>query len=200
MKKALKIAGLAFGGLLILSIVIALIPGGDERLKETNESLKQTSEDLQQNIEDQIQPTNQLSEEDQIKELVKKQITGGDTVRTVDVLDQLDGSLGVFVEYEADNGGTASQRKERIERTMVRIYANVYENSVYDVTQMTVSAYLYVPEVNVNTFKNVYKTILKKEDMEKADPDYAIYLTDAPELETTIKQAWTVSIFNAEYL
>ena len=59
MKKALKVIGIGLAGLFILVVIIALIPGSDKKLKETNENLKQTSQELEQKIQEQTQPTEQ---------------------------------------------------------------------------------------------------------------------------------------------
>jgi len=56
MKKALKIIGIGLAGLFILAIIISVIPGGEEKLKETNEGLKQTSQELEQRIGEQTRP------------------------------------------------------------------------------------------------------------------------------------------------
>ena len=53
MKKALKVIGIGLAGLFILVVIIALIPGSDKKLKETNENLKQTSQELEQKIQQQ---------------------------------------------------------------------------------------------------------------------------------------------------
>lgn len=53
MKKALKFVGIGLAGLFILAVVIALIPGGSDKLKETNENLKQTSGQLEQKVQEQ---------------------------------------------------------------------------------------------------------------------------------------------------
>src|SRR3990172_12785162 len=57
MKKALKVIGIGLAGLFLLAVIIAIIPGGEEKLKETNAGLKQTSQELEQKIEEQTQPT-----------------------------------------------------------------------------------------------------------------------------------------------
>ena len=59
MKKALKVIGIGLAGLFILVVIIALIPGSDKKLKETNKNLKQTSQELEQKIQEQTQPTEQ---------------------------------------------------------------------------------------------------------------------------------------------
>ena len=59
MKKALKVIGIGLAGLFFLAVIIALIPGGEEKLKETNEELKQTRQGLEQKIQEQTQPTEQ---------------------------------------------------------------------------------------------------------------------------------------------
>lgn len=53
MKKAMKVIGIGLAGLFILVVIIALIPGSDKKLKETNENLKQTSQELEQKIQQQ---------------------------------------------------------------------------------------------------------------------------------------------------
>lgn len=56
MKKALKVTGIGLAGLFILAVILALIPGSTDKLKETNEGLKQTSQELEQKIEEQTKP------------------------------------------------------------------------------------------------------------------------------------------------
>jgi len=57
MKKTLKIIGIGIAGLFILVLIIALIPGSDKKLKETNEGLKETSQKLEQKIQQETNST-----------------------------------------------------------------------------------------------------------------------------------------------
>jgi len=48
--KVLKIIGIGFLALLLLAVIIALIPGGDKKLKETNEQLQEKIEEQKETI------------------------------------------------------------------------------------------------------------------------------------------------------
>ncbi|MCX6762174.1 MAG: hypothetical protein NT093_00115, partial [Candidatus Moranbacteria bacterium] len=72
-------------------------------------------------------PTKTLSEEDQIKQLVSKQLKsttsgGKERIRKIEVIEQYDGGWGVFTEYNADDVMTANLTKKSIELDMTDLY------------------------------------------------------------------------------
>ena len=197
MKKALKIIGIGLAGLFILVVVIALIPGGSDKLKETNNSLKQTNQELEQKIQKETKPTAPLSEKEQIQQLVLSAMdySEDNKIKSVDVVNQVDGGWGVFVEYEADNGGTRVQRKNRIDDQMAHIY-NALFSSKYNIKQSTVDAYMLVPLETSNKVMPVYKTIMKRSFLGKT----SFYDNSPEERDKQLRYLWNVSIYNEEYL
>lgn len=193
MKTVLKIIGIGLAAIFILAVIIAVIPGGDKKLEEVNKNLEQTNQELETKIEAQ-------TEEEKIRKIVTdifESNSPNDKIRQIDVLSQIDGGWGVFVEYEADNAGTRIDRKQRIDNLMANIYNALFSSS-YDIQQATVNAYMLVPIGHKNEIISVYKTIFKKEFTERTT--FNDTEPNSEERADKIKYLWSVSIYNEEYL
>ncbi len=120
------------------------------------------------------QPSEPLSEEEQIKQLVTSQFKGKnnldkDYIKGVEVVKQIDGGWGVFVEYNADDNFSANMRKKSIELDMSKIYTALY-TSEKDIQTASVSAYFPLTDKYGNTSDGVvYKSILDKTEADKVN-------------------------------
>jgi hypothetical protein len=156
----------------ILTTIINNIPSGKigEEKKENNNPV---------NIEKQVEaekPTQPLSEEDQIKQLVASQFkgknnNGKDYIIKIKVVEQIDGGWGVFVEYNADDALSASSTKKSIYLDMSKIYTALY-TSKKDIRTASVSAYFPVTDkYGNNSDALVYKTMLEEAEADKVNWD-----------------------------
>lgn len=149
----------------------------------------------------QKQPETQLSEEEQIKKLVTDQFESDKNnmdmsyIREVDVVEQIDGGWGVFVEYNADDNITSGLRKSGIEKRMSSIYIALY-TSEKDIRTATVTAYFPLVDQYGNESQDpVYKSALDKEEADKVNWD-----ADSSYLRLTIlPQVWRITFLHPEF-
>lgn len=101
----------------------------------------------------------------QLKQLVANTLSGDSNtnepyLRSVDVVPQIDGGWGVFVEMNADGNFTNNMTKQGIELKMADVYAAIYTSGL-DVRTASVAAYLAGLDQYGNQADTlVYKTIL----------------------------------------
>jgi hypothetical protein len=92
-----------------------------------------------------------------------------DYIKGVEVVKQIDGGWGVFVEYNADDSLTTNMRKKSIELDMSKIYTALY-TSGKDIQTASVSAYFPLTDKYGNNSDGVvYKSILDKTEADKVN-------------------------------
>lgn len=117
-----------------------------------------------------------LSTEDEIRKLVSDRLVGENNmdkpyIREIDVVEQIDGGWGVFVEYNADDNLTSNLRKAGMEKKMSEIYTALY-TSDQDIRIATVAAYFPLSDKFGATRDGaVYKTSMNKELADKVNWD-----------------------------
>ncbi len=110
----------------------------------------------------------------QLKQLVSDTLSGNTNnqetyLRSVDVVPQIDGGWGVFVEMNADSNLTSNMTKQGIELEMAKVYAAVYTSGL-DVKTASVAAYLPGTDQYGNSSDFLaYKTILPASDGNKVN-------------------------------
>jgi hypothetical protein len=146
------------------------------------------------------QPTKSLSEEDQIKQLVSKQLDGTNDngkgyIRKIEVIEQIDEGKGVFVEYNADDKGAVNLRKEGIEKKMSDIYTAIF-TSGKNIRRVSVIAYY----PTVDKYGNLSDSVVYKTMLEKTEADKVNWNADKYRLETDIlPKVWETTLINIEF-
>lgn len=140
-------------------------------------------------------PPKILSEQDQIKKIVTDKISDKnnldrDYLRKVDVVDQVDGGWGVFIDYNADDNLTADLRKKGIQMTMSQLYIVLY-TSGKDIRTVSVAAYFPMTDKYGNSSDGIiYKTFLDKSEADKVN-----WKTDPSVLELNVlPKVWETTI------
>lgn len=148
----------------------------------------------------QNEPPKPVSEDDQIRNIVSNLLKGSNNmdnqyVRKIDVVEQVNGGWGVFVEYNADDNLTTNLRKTGIEKTMSEIYIALYTSNK-DVRSASVAAYFPLVDRYGNESEDViYKSILDKAEAEKVN-----WNADSSTLKLSIlPEVWTTSILHPEF-
>lgn len=146
------------------------------------------------------EPAKQLSEKEQIQKLVSDQLKGTNNmknpyVKKIDVIEQVGGGWGVFVEYNADDNLTKNLRKTGIEKKMSEIYIALY-TSDKDIRSVSVAAYFPLVDQYGNKSSGVvYKSILEKGEVDKVN-----WGSDSSTLKLSILPGvWTTSILHPEF-
>lgn len=147
-----------------------------------------------------IEPAKALSEEEQIQKIVSDQLTGVNNMdkaymKRIDVVEQVNGGWGVFVEYNADDNFTINLRKGSIELKMSEIYLALYRSNK-DIRSVSIAAYFPLVDKYGNQSENVtYKSIL-----DKAEADKVNWNADEATLKVSIlPNVWTTSILHPEF-
>lgn len=140
------------------------------------------------------------SEQDQIKQIVSKLLSGKndngeDYVRNIDVIEQDGGGWGVMTEYNAGQVISMDSKKGDIETKMADIYTALY-TSGKDIRTASVAAYLPSQDKYGNTGdKMVYKTMLFKAEADKVN-----WKADKDTLELVIlPKVWTTTILDQAF-
>lgn len=136
--------------------------------------------------------------EDQLKTLVANVLNGTtnmsheNRLKSVDVVKQIDGGWGVFVEFNADDNLSANFTKRGIEKQMSDVYTSLY-TSDKDVRTASAAAYLSLTDKYGNTSDQmVYKSILDKAVAGKVN-----WSTDKASLELQILPGlWSTTILS----
>ena len=140
--------------------------------------------------------TSTMSNEDQIKAVVasvlegKTNLSHDERLKAVDVVPQIDGGWGVFVELNADENFTPSLTKGGIEKEMSDVYMALYSVD-RGVRTASVAAYLPTADKYGNASKQiVYKSILGVDEARKVN-----WATDKATLELQIlPEVWETPI------
>ena len=138
------------------------------------------------------------SVEDQLKTLVANVLNGTtnmsheNRLKGVDVVKQIDGGWGVFVEFNADDNLSANFTKKGIEKQMSDVYTALYTSNK-DVRTASAAAYLSLTDKYGNTSDQmVYKSILDKAVAGKVN-----WSTDKASLELQILPGlWSTTILS----
>ena len=169
----------------------------EEKIEEAMEEEPAT---IEEPIEEEKEPAKPLSEKEQIQKLVSDQLKGTNNmknpyVKKIDVIEQVDGGWGVFVEYNADDNLTKNLRKIGIEKRMSEIYIALY-TSDKDIRSASVAAYFPLVDQYGNEFSGVvYKSILEKGEADKVN-----WGSDSSTLKLSILPGvWTTSILHPEF-
>lgn len=110
----------------------------------------------------------------QLKQLVANVLSGNNNnsepyLRSVDVVSQINGGWGVFVEMNADSNLTSNMTKQDIELEMTKVYTAIYTSGI-DVKTASVAAYLPGTDQYGNSSDFLaYKTILPASDGDKVN-------------------------------
>lgn len=141
-----------------------------------------------------------LPEDEQIERLVREVLDGKNNrgqnyLHELDVVEQIDGGWGVFVEFNADDNVTTNMRKTGIEKTMSEIYIALY-TSEHDIRAAAVEAlYPLVDRYGNENDGMVYKSILRKDEADSVNYD-----ADRAYLQLTILPGvWTTSWLHPEF-
>jgi len=146
------------------------------------------------------EPAKQLSEKEQIQKLVSDQLKGTNNmknpyVKKIDVIEQVGGGWGVFVEYNADDNLTKNLRKTGIEKKMSEIYIVLY-TSDKDIRSASVAAYFPL----VDQYGNESSGVVYKSILEKGEADKVNWGSDSSTLKLSILPGvWTTSILHPEF-
>lgn len=109
--------------------------------------------------------------------------------RSADVVPQSGGGLGVFVEYNADEVGSADSQQTILTEDATALYKTIYGQTHQDVRTASVSAYFAGTDQYGNkSDKLVYKTILNKDVADKVN-----WSADNATLETKLPGLWSVT-------
>lgn len=140
-------------------------------------------------------PAKPKTPEEQLKQAATNAI-GKDKIRNVDVVKQVDGGYGVFVEFNADDNLSTGLLKDGIKKDMSDVYIALYHNSGQDVRQASVAAYMPVTDTYGNTSDAVvWKSVLKKDEASKIN-----YNETKAVLELNIiPNVWTTTVLNASF-
>lgn len=120
------------------------------------------------------QPATPPSEQDQIKQLVSKQLegknnNGKDYVKSIDVIAAGDGGWTVVTEFNAGDNLTSNMQKQGIEMKMSDIYSALY-TSGKNILIASVAAYFPLQDKYGNTSDGmVYRSMLKKPEADKVN-------------------------------
>jgi len=115
------------------------------------------------------------SDQDIIKEIVANELSGKnnnneDKLRSTNVVAQIDGGWGVFVEYNPDEGISNDWTKKGIEVDMAKLYRVIYKNTGKDIRTATIAAYVPMVDKYGNTSDGMaYKTMLDKDVADKVN-------------------------------
>lgn len=164
--------------------------------KDTEADIEEVTEQQEQSSE----PPKPLSEKEQIQKLVSDQLKGTNNmknpyVKKIDVIEQVDGGWGVFVEYNADDNLTKNLRKTGIECRMSEIYIALY-TSDKDIRSASVAAYFPL----VDQYGNEISGVVYKSILEKGEADKVNWGSDSSTLKLSILPGvWTTSILHPEF-
>ncbi|MDP8258814.1 MAG: hypothetical protein P9L90_05285 [Candidatus Aadella gelida] len=174
--------------ILFVIMIIALASDGD--------TPSQSQKEIQQNQID----MSQLTEDEQIEMLVSNELKGNNNMKTayvrkIDVVEQTNGGLGVFVEYNADDNLTTNLSKGGIESKMSEIYTALY-TSGKDIRTASVTAYFPLLDSYGNKKDGVvYKSVLNKTEADKVN-----WNADKSLLKVTIlPSVWTTTALHREF-
>lgn len=146
-----------------------------------------------------VVPVKQLSEQEQIKMLVAEQLEGINNrdkpyIREIDVVKQIGGGWGVFVEYNASDN-IARFRRFDIEVKMSEVYIALY-TSYYDIRVVSISAYFpLVDRYGHVRDAIVYRSILDREVAVEVNWDAHRSLLKVD----ILPGVWTISILHSEF-
>jgi len=189
----------------IVVVVLLVLVGLNSPSTENDESPQvannTVSTEQNQNVQaQQNEAPKPVSEEDQIRNIVSDQLKGSNNmdqsyIRKVDVVEQVNGGWGVFVEYNADDNLTINLRKVGIESTMSEIYIALYTSNK-DVRSASIAAYFPLVDRYGNESEDViYKSILGKPEADKVN-----WGADSSSLKISIlPKVWTTSILHPEF-
>ena len=170
---------------------------GGENNNQTNSNTVSTNENSSKTEEN---VTQELTEEEKIRALVQDVLKGKNNlgtqyVKKIDVIEQVDGGWGVFVEFNADDNLTTNLRKGSIESKMAEIYIALYTNS-YNIRSASASAYFPLTDKYGNESSDVvYKSILNKTEADKVNWN----ANDASLKVSILPSVWTTSILHYEF-
>lgn len=114
--------------------------------------------------------------EDQIRQVVEEVLEGDNNrdqplLRGVEIVPQVDGGFGVFVEMNANDNLTSGFIKGGIEQDMTEVYQAVY-HSGQDVRTASVAAYFpMIDQYGQESEDVIYKSILDKSEADKVNWD-----------------------------
>jgi hypothetical protein len=173
--------------LIVLSIMTSAMSGENSTTNVTDNSISKEiiknltpKEKVETVISDKLSGKNNLSKTKLIK---------------VNVVNQIDGGLGAFIEFNADDNLTTNLRKMGIESDMSEIYQILYDGDL-NVTAASISAYFPLADKYGNeTSEVVYKSILDKTEADKIN-----WSADSATLKLEIVPSiWTTSILHPEF-
>lgn len=145
-------------------------------------------------------PAAPASEEEQLRQIVADVLKGSTNMskprlRKVDVVKQVAGGWGVFVEFNGDDNLSAKSRKGGIESKMAEVYIALY-TSGKDVQAATVAAYFPLVDKYGNESDGVvYKTALNGAEAAKVN-----WSADNTTLRRSIVPGvWTATLVHPEF-
>jgi hypothetical protein len=142
------------------------------------------------------QADQQKSDQNAIKAVVDKVITGKNDVggyyyRKVDVVPQVNGGFGVFVDYNADESSSNKNDKVLYITQATQIYQAIYSKTGKDIRTASVSAWFAGSDkYGNNVDKLVYKTILDKSVADKVNWN----APDITTLDIALPKLWDVTL------
>ena len=194
-----------FGIAAVILFILFGITTDSNKTKQIDTNQQTTKKITEQKTEtqtsqEQTESKKPLSEEEQIRKLISEQLKGDNNlgkpyIRKIDVIKQVNGGWGVFVEYNADDNLTKNLRKIGIEKKMSEIYIALY-TSGKDIRSASVSAYFPLVDKYGNESDGVvYKSILDKKEADKIN-----WNSDPSTLKLSILPGvWTTSILHPEF-
>ncbi len=203
MKKLLDwfkgLSKLGKAGVIIGIIILGMIGAAASTPEENNNTPKeetvaeQTAEKPTEKPEVK-EETKPLTEEGKIKKLVSNQFdektnTDKESIIKIDIIEQIDGGWGVFVEFNANDNLTENLWKIGMEKQMAEVYKALYTGDMDIRTASAAAYFLLVDKYGNEKDDMVYKTILDKEEADKVNWD-----ADDSMLKIEIlPSVWTVS-------
>lgn len=165
-----------FGIAAIVFFILFGVTTDSSSPKQTADNTQSTNTTVatEQKEQQPAEPAKPVSEEDQIRNIVSSVLKGNNNmdqphIRKIDVVKQVNGGWGVFVDYNADDNLTTNLRKTGIEKTMSEIYIALYTSNK-DVQSASVAAYFPLVDKYGNESQEVvYKSILDKSEADKVN-------------------------------
>jgi len=159
-----------------------------------------TTSAIEQKVQQPAESAKSVSEENQIRGIISNVLKGNNNMdqprlRKIEVVKQVNGGWGVFVDYNSSDNFTADWRKTGIEITMSEIYIALYTSSK-DIQSASVAAYFPLLDKYGNEHQGVvYKSILNKSEADKVN-----WRLDSSTLELSIlPNVWTTTVLHREF-
>lgn len=192
--KRLGMAGKVVAVLVLLFGVIFYMGVAIDNSSTTSEQAAST--DSAESPESPSPEPSPLAEDGQLEAMMRDEFKGEtntskERLVELDVVEQIDGGWGVFVEFNADDNLTCGSRKRGIERRMIDAYERLYTSPILVQQASMTALFPLVDRFGQESDGAVYKTILKRPVASKINWDNK-GLIDFEDL-------WTTTILHVEF-